>query len=308
MSRIRADLHKDFKDYAQLKKLRKILSETPPKKLLPILGLDHDLYEDRSPAKVLIYDIETAPLKAYVWHVWGDKVGYNMDKLISEWFVITWSAKWLFEDEVMSDKITTDELKNEDDLRVCRSLWELFDQADIVIAHNGLNFDNKRMRTRFLKNGLTPNLPFQTIDTLKHARRQLSVSSNRLDYLASFLGMEGKMDTGGFDLWKRCMDGDADAIDKMEEYNIQDVKVLEEVYLRLRPWIKPHPNIGLFIESDLKVCPSCGSEDIQWGGQYATYANLFDAFRCNSCGSIGRSRNTSIPLKQRRRLTMSTPR
>lgn len=308
MSRLRADLHPDFKDYAQLKHLRKILANTPPNELLPLLGMETLPYEDTTPARVLIYDIETAPLKAYVWHVWGDKVGYNMDKLISEWFVLTWSAKWLFEEEVMSDKITPEELKDEDDFRVCRSLWELFDKADIVIAHNGLKFDNKRMRTRFLRNGLSPNLPFQTIDTLTHARKQLSVSSNRLDYLAKFLGMEGKMDTGGFDLWKRCMEGDEEAIEKMEQYNIKDVQVLEDVYLRMRPWINPHPNMGLFVESDVKVCPSCGSDDIKWGGQYATYANLFDSFRCNNCGSIGRSRSTSIPLKQRRRLTMSVPR
>lgn len=259
-------------------------------------------------AKILVFDIETAPILAYVWSAWNQNIGYNLDMLLDDWFMLTWSAKWLFEDKVLSAKLTSKEAKDQDDSRITKLIWELFNEADIVIAHNALKFDNKKLNARFLKNGLPPPLPYQTIDTLAHARKRFAITSNKLDYIGKFLGVGRKIDTGGFDLWKRCMNGDSEALLDMEKYNIQDVKLLEDVYLALRPYIQPHPNIGLYIEDNIECCPSCGSSSLQWDGTYATYANLFDSFRCNDCGSIGRSRKTSIDKDQKRFLTMSTPR
>lgn len=259
-------------------------------------------------AKILIFDIETAPLKAYVWSLWKNNVYPKDGQLLQDWFMLTWAAKWLFDDKVIAAKLTPEEVAKEDDSRITKLIWELLNEADIIIAHNALKFDNKRLNTRFLKNGLPPPLPYQTIDTLIHARKKFSISSNRLDYIGEYLNIGRKIDTGGFRLWKRCLDGDEKAMEEMEVYNIQDVKLLEDVYLILRPYIQPHPNIGLFIEENVECCPSCGSTSLYWGGTYATYANLFDAFRCNDCGSIGRSRKTSLTVEQKRFLNMSVPR
>lgn len=257
-------------------------------------------------ARILVYDIETAPVRAYVWRMWKENIGTN--QIISDWFMLTWSAKWLFEDGVMSDKITPKEVKNEDDKRICKSLWALFEEADIVIAHNALKFDNKRMNTRWIMNGMTLPSPYQTIDTLVHARKKFSFNHNRLDYLAKQLGVGRKIDTGGFELWERCMNGEQKAIDEMEIYNIHDVRILEDVYLKMRPYIQPHPNIGLFIKDNVKACPTCGHEELEWSGTYNTYANSFDAFRCKNCGAIGRSRNTNLDTESKRFLQMSVPR
>lgn len=254
--------------------------------------------------KILILDIETAPLKSYVWGIWNVNLGHSLGMLESDWFMLTWSAKWLFDENMMSDKLTAKEVKKEDDKRISKSLWYLLEEADVVIAHNALKFDIKRINTRFLKNGLTPPMPYQVIDTLIHARRRFNITSNKLDYIGKFLGLGEKLSTGGFDLWKRCMGGDEQALSDMETYNIQDVKLLEDVYLYLLPYIKPHPNVALFISEDKHACPSCGSQDLKWEGTYATYANRYDAFRCAGCGSIGRSRTAQPKGKN---LTISTP-
>jgi predicted RNA-binding Zn-ribbon protein involved in translation (DUF1610 family) len=254
--------------------------------------------------KVLILDIETSPLRSYIWNVWNQNIGHNMAMMESDWFMLTWSAKWLYDEKMLSDKVTSEEVFNEDDSRICNSLWLLLEEADVVIAHNALKFDIKRINTRFLKNGLNPPMPYQVIDTLAHARRRFSISSNRLNYIAKFLGLGEKIDTGGFDLWKRCMMGDEDALRDMEVYNIQDVKLLEDVYLELLPYIKPHPNVALFVAEDVHVCPSCGSDDLNWEGTYTTYANRYDAFRCGDCGSIGRSRTAKPKGKN---ITIATP-
>lgn len=274
-------------------------------KCINSLGIE-DTQEGDKPThsmKILILDIETAPLKSYVWGIWNVNLGHSLNMLESDWFMLTWSAKWLFDGKVMSDKLTPKEVNKEDDKRICKSLWALLEEADVVIAHNGVKFDIKRINTRFLKNGLTPPMPYMVIDTLLHARKRFNITSNKLNYIGKFLGLGEKLDTGGFDLWKRCMEGDEEALTEMEVYNIQDVVLLEDVYLALLPYIKPHPNVALFIAEDVHACPSCGSQELKWEGKYSTYANTYDAFRCK-CGSIGRSRTARPKGKN---MTISTP-
>jgi hypothetical protein len=48
--------------------------------------------------------------------------------------LLTWSAKWLFQDEIMNDKLTSEEAINEDDERITKTLWTLLDEADIVVS------------------------------------------------------------------------------------------------------------------------------------------------------------------------------
>jgi len=262
----------------------------------------------QSPAKVLVFDIETAPSVAYVWKGWNVNPSAVIDMIESDWFMITWSAKWLFEDKIMTGKLTPEEALNEDDSRITKSMWELFDEADVVIAHNALRFDVKKLNTRFFLQGLPSPSHYQVIDTLIHARKRFSMMSNKLDYLARMLGLEGKIKHSGFELWKRCVKyGEQAALDEMEEYNIQDVRVLEEVYLAMRAWIKPHPNIGLFVADDKTCCPTCGSEDLTQKGDYKTYVNAYETFRCNSCGSISRGRKTSVSKEKRENLVISLP-
>jgi hypothetical protein len=248
-----------------------------------------------SPAKVLILDIETAPIRAYVWRLWKENV--SPSQLISDWFVLTWSAKWLFSDNTMSDKLTPKEAIAQDDKRIMESLWKLMEEASVVIAHNAKKFDIPKVNARFVIHGMPPPMSYEVIDTLLHARKQWKMSSNRLDYLCKVLGLDRKTDTGGFELWDRCMQGDKDALLDMETYNIQDVLILEELYLRMRAWIKPHPNMNLHIADNVASCPTCGNHDLDWRGDYNTTMNTYSAFRCNTCGSQGRSRKANKQLK-----------
>jgi len=263
--------------------------------------------EKNSYAKILIFDIETAPAKSYIWGAWNQNPGSNLDMIQADWFVLTWSAKWLFDDKILNAKLTPKEALEEDDSRIVKSMWELFNEADIVVAHNAKKFDIKKLNSRFLIHEYGPPLPYQVIDTLIHARKRFAMISNKLDWLARELGLEGKLSHRGVKRWDDCVKGNQQALDDMSKYNDQDVLVLEEVYLKMRPWIKPHPNIGLFIGEDVACCASCGSKELDWSGVYRTYANEYDAYRCNSCGSIGRSRKSNTPQSIKRNLTISTP-
>ena len=89
---------------------------------------------------------------------------------------------------------------------------------------------------------------------------------------------------------------------------VQDylVRLLEEVYLEIRPWVKPHPNIG--VHCDGSVCPTCGSDDIEDNGKYyTTNTNKYQSFRCNGCGALSRSIDSQLSLDERKDLMRPLP-
>src|SRR6266699_2886337 len=116
-------------------------------------------------AKILILDIETAPIRAKVWGIWNQNI--YIDQIGDDWFVLTWAAKWLFEKKVYSGRLTSKEAIKQNDKRILKGIWQLLEEADIVVAHNGDKFDLPKLNTRFIIHKLNPPLPYQSIDTLK---------------------------------------------------------------------------------------------------------------------------------------------
>ena len=254
------------------------------------------LTEGQKSLKVLIFDIETAPMKAYVWKRWKENI--SLDQTISEWFCVAWSAKWLYSDEVMGAVLTPEEIKNEDDSRIMCELWNLMNEATIVVSHNGDNFDIPRINSRFIINDFPPYTPVFSVDTCKVAKRQFGFSSNKLDALAGYFGIQHKLDTD-FDLWKRCMEGDEEALSYMLEYNKMDVVILEDVYIKMRPYIKGHPNINLFMAENGDYCSCCGSKNIVELNDkyYYTSVGKYKLYRCQHCGAISRGREATNRIK-----------
>ena len=257
--------------------------------------------------KILIFDIETTPLEAYVWQkeVW--RASINDDKIISNWYMISWSAKWLFNNKMQSDVLTSKEILAEDDKRIVANLWALFDEADIIIAHNSANFDIPNMNTRFIVHDLPPPSSYQMIDTLRVARKEFGFTHNSLNALAGVFGIDAKIDTN-FNLWKQCKRGDAKALKEMEIYNRKDVEILEMVYLKVRPWIKSHPNIGLFLEEDSPVCPVFGGDIELNGKHYYTMVGKYPTYSCKKCGAISRSRKSVYNKDKSKSLVASVSR
>jgi DNA polymerase III epsilon subunit-like protein len=249
--------------------------------------------------KTLILDIETAPKRAYVWRMWKENVSYS--QLISDWFMLTWSAKWHGEKHIYGDKLSPKEVNEENDYRIVHSLRDMMDEADVIVAHNGDKFDLPSINTRMVVNGITQPSPYRSVDTLKIAKRNFKFSSNRLDYLGEILGLGRKLDTGGFDLWARCMAGEAKAFQEMLDYNMQDVVLLEAVYDELRPYHKTHPNQG--VTSDVPVCPKCGGQHMQKRGYSVTQVSKYQRYQCQDCGSWARGR-TNLRDKEEMNATL----
>lgn len=223
--------------------------------------------------KILLYDIEVTPSLGYVWQKWQTDV----IKFHNEWELLSFAYKWLGEKRTIA--VGTNKFTEE---QLILRLWELFDEADVVIAHNGDAFDQRMVNKKFLEYGLTPPSPYKSIDTLKIAKRYFRLLSNKLDDLGELLKVGRKVKHEGFELWLKCMRGEKAAWAKMLQYNKQDVVLLERVYLRLRPWITNHPNVGDLSQLD-GVCPKCESPNLTKRGFQPTRTGLKQRYVCE-CG------------------------
>ena len=111
--------------------------------------------------RILFLDIETAPSVAFVWKFWKENVG--LDQVINNWFMLSWSAKWLGEDNMYYDVLTSVEAIRQNDARICATIWSLLDLADIVVAHNGNSFDLPKIQSRFVVHGFNPPSSYRLI-------------------------------------------------------------------------------------------------------------------------------------------------
>ena len=253
---------------------------------------DNQIVHTIPSARILLFDIETAPHLAYVWRCFKENIAPA--QMIQHTTVLCWAAKWLGEKKVFFDSV--DPNNYTDDRRICQSLWDLVNEGDIIVAHNGIAFDHKTMRARWVQHGIPPPSPYQMVDTCKLAQKQFNFPRSKLESICQYLGIGGKAHHEGFALWVGCMNGDPKAWATMKRYNIKDVRLLEEVYLRLRSWDKRHPNVSLEYD-DVMRCIVCGSTDIKPElNDTRTSASLFFSYRCGSCGHVMRSRS---PQKKR---------
>jgi hypothetical protein len=239
-------------------------------------------------AKVLFYDIETAPNLAYVWGQYDQ----NVIEQHREWYMMCFSYKWEGQKTTKVVALPDFELyatEPENDREVTKTLWELFDEADIVIAHNGDKFDMRKANARFIAHHMTPPTPVHQVDTLKIARKYFMFNSNKLGDLGEHLGLGNKEATGGFGLWKGCMMGDEKSWRTMKKYAKQDVDLLAMVYHRLRPWMSNHPNRALF-DNKPDSCPTCGHPDLIRRGFRSTKVAQYVQLQCKACGAYCRGR------------------
>lgn len=228
--------------------------------------------------RTIVFDIETFPA---VVEVWGNRMyEENIIRVLKPWELASFAYKELGSSEVFCET----RANQKSDKHLMKKLHTVLDKADVIIAHNGDKFDVKKSNTRIIKADLLPYSPLKTIDTLKVAKKNFAFTSNKLTDLGEFLGVGKKIPTGGPQLWHDCREDKPAAWNKMIKYNKQDVVLLEAVYLKLRPWIKNHPNIGLYTGQN-KACPNCGSARLKSHGWTYLKTTKKHSFICKGCGA-----------------------
>jgi hypothetical protein len=239
--------------------------------------------------KILLLDIETAPNLVHVWGLWQQNVG--LPQILDAGYVLCWAAKWLGKSEVFFDSAHQSKPKE-----MLQRIHDLIDQADAVVHYNGKKFDIPTLNKEFLLHDFTPPAPYKQIDLLNVARNQFKFPSNKLDYIAQALHLGKKTKHAGHELWIKCMNKDPEAWKQMEEYNKNDVLLLERVYYKLLPWIKDHPHSGLYREEG-SVCPNCGSSHYHSRGYAYTKTMRYNRYQCQDCGSWFRDKNNNLKLE-----------
>jgi len=235
--------------------------------------------------KIAFFDIETAPTRAYVW----ENYDTNVIRTDRDWYMLSFAVKWSHKKGVQTFALPDFpgyQRNRECDKALSKALWDVFDEADILVAHNGDRFDVKKANARFLIHGFKPPATYKTVDTLKIARRHFKFNSNKLDDLARYLRLGTKLPHTGAHLWFGCMSGDDRSWSVMRKYNAQDVKLLEQVYYKVRPWAPNHPNVNLYkAYQDKPGCHACGSTNTQRRGVAVKQASKYYRFQCQDCGS-----------------------
>lgn len=233
-------------------------------------------------SKILILDIETRPITAYVWRLWDQNVGLN--QIIDNGGIICVGAKWA------GDKTT-----------VLYSTWEhgrqvmlenihaLLSEADAVVTYNGDRFDIPKLHGEFLLAGLSSPPPLTSIDVYKSAKK-LGFISNKLAFIGPLLEVGAKIKHEGFELWSKVIAGDVKAQKRMARYCIQDVRLLEKVYKKLLPYIKNHPHLG----TTKHECGACGSNNTQSRGYRRTKFFRIQRIQCQGCGSWSEGSRTKV--------------
>ena len=242
---------------------------------------------------ILTFDIETSPHLSYHWRRWQENIPYQ--NTIEESETLCWAAKWFGEKKVMSSTRWND---GQD--AMMEGIWELLDEADVVVGFNSQKFDIKRVNSEFVLRGWAPPSPYKQVDLLLKCRQQFGFSSNRLKDILKRLGLSMKLeDNANMELWMDVVNRELKGAQKrMDKYCQQDVRSTEELYEYILGWIKGHPNWALFLD-DTKgkpTCPNCGSDHVTKKGVETTKIRKYQRYQCQSCGAYHRGRRSIEPV------------
>lgn len=232
---------------------------------------------------IWVYDIECTPNLVYAWGLWDQNIGIN--QIVEPQDILCFAAR-----KVGTSKIEVHASWDDYDAMIER-LWAIMDEADYLVGYNQASYDNKHVRAAFAKKGMPPPSPHRDIDLLRVVRKQFKFPSHKLDYVCKALDLDVKVENGGMETWIKCMDGDPTAQRLMLKYNRGDVKITEQLFNRLLPWIDGL-NLPLYSEDDGEThCTRCGSTDIQSRGWAYTTTYRYRRYQCTACGGWMRSKS-----------------
>lgn len=247
--------------------------------------------------RILTLDLESSPHMGWFFDIWNQNIGLSQLKDVTR--VICFAAKWYGEKKVhyYGDYHHGHE-------QMVRAAHSLMDEADVICHFNGKRFDVPHLKREFAINELTPPSPFKQVDLLEVVRRNFKFASNKLQHVSTQLGLAGKMQHSGFNLWVECIDPDVDPDVKRKAWNLmrrycrQDVVLTEQLYERLLPWISTHPHLGLYT-GDEDCCNRCGGSDLERRGYAYTPLSKYQQFRCRDCGGWSRGKQALARVEAR---------
>jgi hypothetical protein len=242
--------------------------------------------------KALVLDIETSPALADVWKLWDNNVGLSQLREVTN--ILCFAAKWHG-----SKKVEFHSDFHNGHAEMIGAAHELWSAADVLVHYNGDSFDLKHLRREFLLAGLNPPAPAQSVDLLRVVKKEFRFISNKLDHVSRQLGLVGKVAHSGHELWQQVMKDDPKAWATMRRYCMGDVRLTDDLYSRLKPWVGNHPHVGLIDGLGPETCNRCGSDKLQRRGWRHTLTGSYRAYQCQGCGGWSQSTSRDSGVKVR---------
>lgn len=244
----------------------------------------------KNKVKILVFDLETAPITSYTWGLREQNIALNQIK--SDWYILSWAAKWYGSPASEVMYMDNSKAKNiEDDKQLVIGMSKLLNEADIIITQNGDEFDVKKLNARAVINRLPPIKPCKSTDILKESRKVFKFTSHKLEYMTSKLNDKYKKlkheEYPGFELWTAILGGDKHAWAVMKKYCIHDVLSTEEAYTKIQGWIKTQ-NLSCYDDDAVMRC-KCGSNKLMKRGYAHTESGKHQIYNCLTCGKWVRS-------------------
>lgn len=232
-------------------------------------------YAQHDTPRILFLDIETKPIVAEVWKLFGvDYIGLNQVREFGGTICV--GAMW-----GGSKRVQFYSDWQHGHPAMLEAIHRLWSEADAVCGYNSDRFDIKKLKGEFVRAGMDPPPPVASIDVFKAVKREFSFDSHKLDHVANLLGVGSKLKHEGHQLWTKVMQGDPKAQRMMQRYCCQDVRLLEQVYLKMLPWISNHPYLG---RATGYSCNRCGSKNLTAQGEKRTQHFRIQSLKCADCG------------------------
>lgn len=235
--------------------------------------------------RILLLDIETKPALVYTFKLHEQHVGYKQLVDGQHGGTICVGVGWHGERKV---QVFSDWQHGHREM--LEQVHALLCEADAVATYNGARFDIPKLQGEFLLAGLEPPPPPTQIDIYKTVRK-MGLISSKLDYIAPALGLGGKVKHEGLDMWIAVMNGCPKAQRKMARYCAGDVRLLGEVYERIKPFITDLPHLR-----DLRAdfCAACGSNHLQHRGFRRTRSFRIERIQCQACGAWASGKRVAV--------------
>lgn len=221
--------------------------------------------------RTLFLDIETRAAVVSTWGLFNQNIGINQVQVPTS--MISFAAKW-----ADSKKVEFYSVFHNGQEEMVRQAHRLLDECDELVTWNGKSFDEPHLNREFVLAGLEPPSPYFSTDMYLSVRKRFKFLSNKLQWVSTQLGFEGKVGHEGYGLWEKCLAGDDAAWRKMATYNKRDVTLLQDLYERLLPWITV-PNANLW-STDV-VCSKCmKSGTLQRRGTRKKLTGEYQQYQC----------------------------
>lgn len=226
--------------------------------------------------KIYIADIETSQAIVRTFSVWNTNIlPWNV---IREVGILCIAWKEVGSNRVFSSCVGPDKTERQ----VVAEFREAVDDADILVGHSFSNFDIKHITAKLIEHDLPPFHKLHIVDTLRELKKVAKFMYNRLDYLCQKFFGQAKLPTDN-QLWIDCTDGDVKALRKMERYCRHDVSITEALYLKVRPYLRSHPNVA---DTNSTNCPRCGHGLARMRKEYRTKAGAVRThMHCLACSA-----------------------